>query len=183
MAATDQEIMQRAKLYIDKLANGINPLTDEPLREDDIVNNVRISRCLFYVSGVLEKVLQNPRMTEPHNRKKAFSVTREQLDKFEYSQEPLLISVIADRISALSADENTKKLSSSRITGWLAAHGFLEERVDPNGRTKKYVTKAGNEIGVYQEERTGLRGPYLATLYTIDAQHFIIDNMEAILAE
>ena len=56
MAATDQEIMQRAKLYIDKLANGINPLTDEPLREDDIVNNVRISRCLFYVSGVLEKV-------------------------------------------------------------------------------------------------------------------------------
>ena len=54
---TDHEILCRAKTYIDKLANGIDPLTDEPVRENDIVNNVRISRCLFYVSGVLDKVI------------------------------------------------------------------------------------------------------------------------------
>ena len=182
MAVTEQEIMQRAKLYIDKLANGMNPLTDEPLREEDIVNNVRISRCLFYVSGILEKVLQNPRIIEPHTRKKPFGVTREQLEKFEYSSEPLFASDIAERISALT-DENTKKMSSKRIPRWLVAHGFMEERMDSSGRTQKYVTSAGRDIGIYQEERTGPRGPYRVTLYTIDAQHFIIDNLDAIFAE
>ena len=182
MAVTEQEIMQRAKLYIDKLANGMNPLTDEPLREEDIVNNVRISRCLFYVSGILEKVLQNPRIIEPNTRKKPFGITREQLEKFEYSSEPLYISDIAGRLSALN-DENTKKMSSKRIPRWLVAHGFMEERMDSSGRTQKYVTSAGRDIVIYQEERTGPRGPYRVTLYTLDAQHFIIDNLDAILAE
>ncbi len=50
---TDIEIMQRAKLYIDKLANGVNPITDKPVSDEDCINNVRITRCLFYVSDVL----------------------------------------------------------------------------------------------------------------------------------
>ena len=44
---TDHVISCRAKTYIDKLPNGIDPLTDEPDRENDIVNNVRISPCLL----------------------------------------------------------------------------------------------------------------------------------------
>ena len=56
---TELEIMQRAKMYVDKLANGINPLTDQPAPEGDTVNQVRISRCLFYVSDVLRRVIEN----------------------------------------------------------------------------------------------------------------------------
>ena len=56
--ATELEILIHAKGYLDKLANGINPLTDEPLPETDVVNQVRISRCLFYVSGVLRQVIE-----------------------------------------------------------------------------------------------------------------------------
>ena len=53
------ETMQRAKMYIDNLANGVDPLTGEVISDDSVINNVRISRCLFYVSGVLEKVIAN----------------------------------------------------------------------------------------------------------------------------
>lgn len=42
--------LRTAQDWIEKLANGINPLTLEPVKEDDIVNNVHISRCLFFVS-------------------------------------------------------------------------------------------------------------------------------------
>ena len=49
---TELETIQRAKMYIDNLANGINPLNGQHLPEEDIVNNVRISRCLFYVSNL-----------------------------------------------------------------------------------------------------------------------------------
>lgn len=52
---TEQEKLQRAKDCIDSLANGLNPLDGTPVPEQDIVNNVKISRCLFFVSNVLRK--------------------------------------------------------------------------------------------------------------------------------
>ena len=42
-----------AKDWILKLANGINPLDGSIIPDGDIVNNVHISRCLFYVSELL----------------------------------------------------------------------------------------------------------------------------------
>ena len=47
---TELEKIAYAKSFIDKLANGINPLDDTPIPEGDIVNHVRLSRCFFYVS-------------------------------------------------------------------------------------------------------------------------------------
>ena len=67
---TDLETMQRAKMYIDKLAQGINPLDDSAIPEGDIINNVRLSRCLFYVSDVLRQVIDNGGVTPPNRKKK-----------------------------------------------------------------------------------------------------------------
>ena len=43
------ELLKHAKEYIEKMANGINPLTGEIVPDNDLINNIRISRCLFYV--------------------------------------------------------------------------------------------------------------------------------------
>ncbi len=56
---TELETSQRAKMYIDKLANGINPLDDTHAKDDNVINNVRVSRCLFFVSDTLRKVIEN----------------------------------------------------------------------------------------------------------------------------
>ena len=50
----DQNKLKVAIDWINKLANGMNPLDGSTLPDSDIVNNVHISRCLFYVSHVLE---------------------------------------------------------------------------------------------------------------------------------
>lgn len=58
-----------------QLANGIDPFSDKPVPDGDIINNVKLSRCFFYISGILEKVIENggevakPQVTEavrPH---------------------------------------------------------------------------------------------------------------------
>lgn len=56
---TELEKIAYAKTYIEKLANGINPLTDQPVSDYDSINNVRISRCLFYVSDLLRQIVEN----------------------------------------------------------------------------------------------------------------------------
>lgn len=56
---TELEKIAYARSFIDKLANGINPLDDTPVPESDIVNNIRLSRCFFYVSDILRQVIEN----------------------------------------------------------------------------------------------------------------------------
>ena len=56
---TELDKLIRAESYIRKMANGINPITDETAADDDMVNNVRITRCLYYVSDILGQVIAN----------------------------------------------------------------------------------------------------------------------------
>ena len=178
---TEKDTLQRAKAYIDSLANGINPLTGEPVAEDDVINNVNISRCLFYVAGVLNQVSEGQITSASRERKPKFHVDAEALERFDYSSTPIFVSELVKRISALSLDGNTRRLSPIRITTWLLQKGFFVEGYDESRKKAKFVTDAGKAIGIYQEERNGIHGRYFATLYTLDAQHFIIDNLEAIL--
>ena len=50
------EKIRYAKSFIDQLAQGVNPVDGIPVAEKDVINNVRITRCLFFVSDVLGKV-------------------------------------------------------------------------------------------------------------------------------
>ena len=54
---TEREKLLYTKEFIDKLADGVNPLTDERIPEGDLLNNIRISRCMFYVSEILRKLV------------------------------------------------------------------------------------------------------------------------------
>lgn len=56
---TELEKIERAKVYMDKLANGVNPVDDSVVPDEDVVNNVRLSRCFFFVADVLEQVIEN----------------------------------------------------------------------------------------------------------------------------
>ena len=44
---TELETMQRAKMYLDKLAQGIDPISGDEVPEDSVLNNVRLARCFF----------------------------------------------------------------------------------------------------------------------------------------
>lgn len=180
---TELEKMQRAKMYIDKLANGINPIDDMPAPDDDIINNVRLSRCLFYVSGILQQVIDNEGLVGKRSRKdqnKApFSLNLEQRERFAYSDIPLPISKIVEQINSLVDLNIMNKLQSTAPPAWLVESGFLfiETRL---GRKQKLPTPSGEQIGISTEVRRSLNGPYTAVLYGEEAQHFIIDNLDAI---
>ena len=180
---TELEKIAYAKSFIDKLANGINPLDDTPIPEGDIVNNVRLSRCFFYVSNILRQVHENGGVTKPKRTPKIpFAVSLEQLEKFEYSAEPIPVSEIAKRVYAMVANENMEKLSYRQINQWLLNIGMLCLH-DFGGRTPvRRPTEEGNQIGITVAIRMGRYGEYPVVLYNENAQRFILDNLEAVVA-
>lgn len=72
MQETDK--LKRARMYMEKLAKRVDPITDTQLPSDTVLNNVRLSRCFTYVAGVLgklidaggEEVLRERQGLQPH---------------------------------------------------------------------------------------------------------------------
>lgn len=179
---TELETMKRAKDYIDKLANGIDPLTNEIIKDDSIINNVRISRCLFYVSDVLEKVIHNGgevRKNSGDDNRLPFSITAEQKASIPLSETPMGIMDFSKAIKSVLS-ENVKPLSATKITEWLVNNEYLIEEIVGDKR-RKISTVKGESVGIITVDGTSKTGiPYRKNIYTIDAQRFIIENLELI---
>ena len=178
---TELETMQRAKMYMDKLAQGIDPITDQEIPEDSALNNVRLARCFFYVSGVLEKVIANGGVIGGKPKLQAFSITKEQLSEVQISQEPVRVTQLVEMISAAVDNPQMKRLSTTAITNWLLEKGFLEKQLSPDGKSRRVPTSGGQMIGLSVQTRQGQYGEYQAVFYNAGAQQFVLDNLEDML--
>lgn len=180
---TELEIMQRAKAYIDQLANGINPIDGTCVADSDVINNVRISRCLFYVSDILKRVIDNGgSISKKKVAKGPFFLSSEAVNGFRFSKAPITVSEIVKRINSLADSERCCQLKLASVTTWLIEIGALEVITTADGKNTKLPTAQGTELGILTEKRMGQRGEYTVIVYNIEAQRFIIDNIEAIIA-
>ena len=177
---TELEIMQRAKMYMDKLAQGIDPISDQEMPEDSVLNNVRLARCFFYVSGVLDQVIANGGNVKK-TPKKDFYVTEEELRRIAVSQEPTQITQFVDRIMNVINDPDRKKLKTTTITDWLIEKGFMTKQPAADGKAKRLPTAMGEQIGLTVKLREGQYGTYQAVFYSEDAQRFLLDHLQEIL--
>lgn len=167
-----------AKDWILKLANGINPLDGSAIKEDDIVNNVHISRCLFYVADLIEITTQKNSKKSKED-KLEFSISVDALSKI-YVSERSAISNFVREINKVIPD-NMKGISNNKILNWLIDNGYLRIVVTDSGTKIKRPTEAGQSIGISTEQMEGPNGSYVAVLYNANAQRFILNNIYAII--
>lgn len=91
------------------------------------------------------------------------------------------ISAFAREVEKL-IPEDMQAVSYKSMTKWLMQNGLLiESEADHNGHTYKIASAKGKEIGIYTEERERENGGhFLLTLYTREAQRYLLDHIEEI---
>lgn len=186
---TELDTMKHAKEYIDKLANGIDPFTDKPVPDDDIVNNVKLSRCFFYISGILEKVIENGgevtaektvEVIKPQKRG-AVVITDEARARFKCFINEVSLSTFTDMINKYLDRDVSVKLKSTAIADWLTVIGMLDREALPSGRFKRVPTDSALSEGIRLNEYLTPGGfPRYAIMISPSAQQFILDNIDAI---
>ena len=174
IASDEQNKMKVAIDWINKLANGMNPIDGNILPDSDIVNNVHIARCLFYVSNLLEEVIKKKSSTQKQYELE-FHLTPEAAAKV-YVTERTGIAMFVKEINKV-IPENMKPLAASKVTQWLVSVGYLTEQQSSDGRKYKAPTELGISIGMTSAWRDGSQGQYLAVSYDANAQHFILENL------
>ena len=180
---TELETMQRAKMYLDKLAQGIDPITNREVPDDSVLNNVRLARCFFYVSDVLGQVIANGGVVGSKPKLLPFAVSAEQLAGVRISPEPVRITQLIEMISEAVNNPQMKKPSTTVITNWLLEKGFLEKQVGEDGKFRRIPTRNGLMIGLSTQVRQGRYGDYQAVFYNSAAQQFVLDNLISMLEE
>lgn len=180
---TELEKLQRAKMYMEKLAQGIDPISDAEIPGDSVLNQVRLARCFFYVSDVLGKVIANGGTFGGGEDRPPFSITAQELALVPISQEPIRITRFTEQICGVVADQGRKKLNPTVITNWLLERGFLVKQMGPEGKGRRVPSNMGIDLGLSARMQQGRYGDYLAVFYNANAQRFILDNLLDILAE
>lgn len=178
---TEQERLYQAKRWIDCLAQGIHPLTGEELPDDDVVNNVRVSRCLFFVSEVLRQDLAN-RTGSKTVPQKPFVLTLEEREQVVLSPQPIPATDLARRLNCAARTPGIKKIQYVHIARWLVEVGLLREVLRSDGRKTRRPTASGEKVGITVELRTEREHPYQVVVYSQEAQRFVLDNIDAIVA-
>ena len=177
----ENEKLLKAKSYLDKLANGINPITNELASENDTINNIHISRCLFYVSDVLRNLIENNNNPQKKkNSKISFSVTPQQLANYVFDDNPITVTEITKKLNSLIDTEEMKGIKTTSITNWLIKINMLEYFADENGKNHKIPTENGIQLGITTQEHLGMYGSYKVVLYDSNVQQFILDNIDTI---
>ena len=181
----DISVMKRARQYIESLANGIDPFTGKELPDTDIVNNVRISRCLYYTSGILQKVIDNGGEVQREKLKRSeraeFSLTDEQALALKPQNAVISASKVAGIINAGIDEYKMKKLPAKALNDWLSDKGLLTE-VIINGRAYTRPTPDGELLGIKLIDYITRTGAHIKICaFDPEAQQFIFDNLDAIV--
>lgn len=166
---TELELLNHAKSYIDQLAKGIDPITGQTMERDITLNHVLLARCFFFVSEILEKVIENDGVVSspkaPVTEKKLkFSITDEEIAQVSVTDTLVGITDFCERITDTVGNPKMHRLSTSKVTDWLVEKGFLNVVVGVDGKNKRLPTPIAEEVGIVTQERTNVRyGTYLAT--------------------
>lgn len=178
---TQLEIVERANMYLEKLAHGINPLDGCPIAEDELLRNPRISKCLAFSAGILQDVLRNGGITPMEKLEKApLFIPPEILRQYPFSEYPISISEIVRRINSLINVVRMEPLRYGVVSQFLEDQGLLMFAALPDGKRARRPTELGLSMGIVTAERGEGAHVYTAVQFDRRAQAYIIEHFPEI---
>ncbi|MBE6933365.1 MAG: hypothetical protein E7464_08305 [Ruminococcaceae bacterium] len=178
---TELELMQRAKMYMDKLAQGVDPISGQSLSDDSALNNVRLTRCFFYVADVLGRVISNGGVIGQRSGAARFVITPEQISRVKIMDKPIRITEFTELLYQAVDDPEMKRPSVKKITDWLLAKGLLVKKNGVDGNSHRIPSEQGIQMGMSTRLRQSRDGEYQAVYYDKNMQRFLLDHLLSIL--
>ncbi len=185
MQKLDMEKLNMALVYVDRIADGKDPISDLPAEEDATMNDPEVIRCMFFVKEALTMLKNNNGIVGRPSELKKRDFPIETLTSFVY-EENKTVTRLTEQLNAGINDVEYKKLTYKTISGWLKQNGYLQETEDDTlGKKVTISTEKGQEIGITHSLRTNRSGvTYYRVEYDKTAQEFVVQNLpEMIEAE
>ncbi|MBR7160265.1 MAG: hypothetical protein IKD20_04425 [Clostridia bacterium] len=171
-------VLDQTKIDVQKLASGVNPLTDESFDNEKVIeNNPDLREALEYVSeSIVQLEKDNPWLKK--NKRRRFWIEQDKLSLYEYSDEPVSLTTILNGLVQLVDKTKVKRFPYSAVARWLVGEGMLDMFERGYGNASFYPTKKGEELGIIAKRRADGK---TTLYYTRRAQEYIVNNVPAII--
>lgn len=173
----DMNKLDKAIIYVDRIANGVNPVNNSLVVNDSVLNDPNVIRCMYFIKEILKEVKENGGVIGKNNLSNIpFDVNL--LNKFVYIEDKSITNVIK-QINEYIDNSNMKKIKSKVVLDWLKDNDYISNKKDDEtGLTGSIVTEKGKMVGIYNEVRSFNGREYIATIYNKQGQEFIIDILK-----
>ncbi len=205
-----RQVIQHAKNYLDLLAAGTDPISQEAIDGDSVVSRPQMQKCFQFVSAILREVLENNGLVllapeeaqqapaavpvtvngssyELVRKKAAFRLSAAQRQDVLISRLPITPSEFLKNVNRVVNPADMEKLSIKSVNAWLRKNAYISE-----GKTQTIVhktvwkpTRFAEEIGITEmdvpDAKTGEIKRQL--MFSSQAQEFLLNHMEEITAE
>ena len=181
----EKEKLEYTKAFIDKLANGINPIDNSIIPENDLFNNVRISRCMHYISSLLDKAIkncdtENISTNKKSNSNKPIFFAVDDLKTFVFSAVPVPVNYLTKQLNNILKSKDMIRLHQRNIKDYMLKLGYLELQENQYGVSTARPSQRGIELGLGLTTIENSRGDSIAITYNTNAQRFILENINKI---
>lgn len=180
---TDRERYYTTKIYLEKLARGMDPFTGDDLPTDTVLNNIYLCRAFTTAADVLDEVIRNGGKVTQKKKTYArpFEITEEQRSRIMLTEDPVVVSIIAARIAEV-LPEDVHPVSPITIGKWLESQGLLVKVKGEDGGNCRIATEEGENLGIETKSEVARGRNIMKNYYSINAQAFIIANLVEIAA-
>lgn len=179
----DTEKIKKAKIVLDKMANGINPIDGSKIEQESFLNDPRIIRCLFYVNEILQMTVDDSLADKNINRRKLpFIITEEEKQQAEFPQGNIGVNAFSQCINKVINPNTSKKLSGVELNRQLKKMGILAEEENPEGKKKTIVPPESMKYGINTELINYNGNEYEKVVFDSKGVSFLLDNLEKIMS-
>ena len=187
--------MYRARMYMDDMRRGIDPVSKLPVSEDSVIRQEKVINCFGFLSELLDELIcefepktESPDDLEPEDGGavplKPFGMSFDQVSRVMITRKPITVSTFIRNINRVLDRKTTKAIRAKDINGWLTKNGFVEERdIRVVKEDKEYIlTPQASVVGLIPDSKpinNGQAERHFVT-FTGEAQRFILDNIDDI---
>lgn len=191
-----KQLVERAKMYLQLLENGVHPVTGSEIRDDSALMDEKVKKCFSFIIQTLDEYLELSEKVEKLEKEKEentvlvqkkqdFSITREQCESITLSKQPVSILAFMKNINSVINTDAMEKLTSTRLTKWLSKRGYISASKVPTvvNKTVYAVSEAAVKLGITEEQTVDAKSGEVKTQVKLgeSAQMFILENMEDII--
>jgi len=180
MVQGEIEKIEKAKMILDKIAKGINPITGEQIEESSFLNDARIIRCFYFVAEVLDNV-QKGVYSSKKNKVGEFIITPEQKNLVEFPSGRIGVNEFSKCINQYIDISKSKKLTGVELNKRLKKLGIFSEESTGDGKTRTIINEKSIEYGFESERKSYNGNEYDMVMINDDGKKYLLENIEKII--
>ncbi|KGR79426.1 hypothetical protein [Ureibacillus manganicus] len=177
----DTQKLSETKVLIEKLANGVDPITDKPIQDESFLNNPKIVRTFYFLIDYIETQIEQKKF--PLRKPKKFKITYEQLEKVELPTGKIGVNEFAKAINTVIDPQVSKKVTGQMINKKLKDLGILSETIDEDGKVITITNENSEGYGIESITKNFNGREYQKVVYNEVGKEFLLKNFMEWMSE